>query len=653
MAQVDLFAPELKPPVAPTGRREPRLWVRRVALFADPSTSIRNISLRPGLNIIWTPDMSSSGALAHGSGKTTLCRLIRGCLGEAHFATPEQKLRMMRHYPNGFAAAEVMIDGVCWVAFRHWGLARDYVVRCDSIEEGLTRGWVEGDLTSLDEVITRAFFESFAGQAPADVGEDRIWDVLRAWLTRDQECRLSDILDWRSSKTETGSRAQQLGAASKLAMMRLALRAIDADERKAAEEAQKLSKAVDAERKRTDAKKLLRDEELAELRREFGVDESVGFEDDLEKKGLISLAEAALQEAMRAELPFAPDYAGLLARSETLNEERQGLADERAAATLAASEKRLEAGHLRSEAEIGVTDLSVGPVRVCPVCKVPVDQVLVDGCKISSVPCDTTKLRKDISDKQNKAQNLEQEAGGAEQQVQRLTERIQQIDDALGQIKRDQEQAEKRKEAVEQAREEVLDRIVRQRQCLDQVRRLSQATAENNEPSASQLRLDGLRAQVKAGQERAQKALGNVEQRFRGFVAQWLQGGAEGMLHLDGNGLRADVQFSGRGEISTAALDSLKIVAFDLVALHMAAEDKVTLPAFLIHDSPREADLDAALYRRLFEFVVGWESESSPCSFQYIVTTTTAPPDFLQHGPQMRLEMHSTPSSERLFKVDL
>ena len=40
------------------------------------------MSLKPGLNIIWTPDMLSSGsrALAHGSGKTTSIRLLCGLL---------------------------------------------------------------------------------------------------------------------------------------------------------------------------------------------------------------------------------------------------------------------------------------------------------------------------------------------------------------------------------------------------------------------------------------------------------------------------------------------------------------------------------------------------------------------------------------------
>src|SRR5476651_705892 len=92
----DLFAPVMRPPVARDGRRERRLWVRRLAIFSDPSTVIRDVPLKPGLNIIWTPDMSSSGsrALAHGSGKTTLCRLLRACLGEPGYATDAQRSRI-------------------------------------------------------------------------------------------------------------------------------------------------------------------------------------------------------------------------------------------------------------------------------------------------------------------------------------------------------------------------------------------------------------------------------------------------------------------------------------------------------------------------------------------------------------------------------
>ncbi|MCB1512414.1 MAG: DUF2326 domain-containing protein [Hyphomicrobiaceae bacterium] len=117
--------------------------------------------------------------------------------------------------------------------------------------------------------------------------------------------------------------------------------------------------------------------------------------------------------------------------------------------------------------------------------------------------------------------------------------------------------------------------------------------------------------------------------------------------------MRVDAQFSGRGEVSTAALDSLKIVAFDLAAMHLAVEEKADLPAFLIHDSPREADLDGTLYARLFELIQLWETQSAPPCFQYIITTTTAPPATMQSDQYVVLRMSSTPPTERLFGIDL
>ena len=158
---------------------------------------------------------------------------------------------------------------------------------------------------------------------------------------------------------------------------------------------------------------------------------------------------------------------------------------------------------------------------------------------------------------------------------------------------------------------------------------------------------------MEQGRKRAQKAIQALEERYRGVMSAWLPEGIDGAIKLDGKGLRVDAQFSGRGEVSTAALDSLKIVAFDLAAMHLAVEEKVDLPAFLIHDSPREADLDGTLYARLFELIQQWEDEaSSPC-FQYIVTTTTAPPKKLQNDQYVRLQMSSTPADERLFRMDL
>jgi len=103
MAQPDLFAPTMQPPMAPQGRTGPRLWFRRLTIFKDLQTIIRDVPLKPGLNIIWTPDMLSSGnrALAHGSGKTTFSRLLRACLG----SPPMRLIHSERGSWQGFRTA--------------------------------------------------------------------------------------------------------------------------------------------------------------------------------------------------------------------------------------------------------------------------------------------------------------------------------------------------------------------------------------------------------------------------------------------------------------------------------------------------------------------------------------------------------------------
>ncbi|MBN0055952.1 chromosome segregation protein SMC, partial [Pseudomonas aeruginosa] len=68
----------------PAQMHEPRLWVRRLVIWEKPGEPpLRDVPLRPGLNIVWTPDDNGIG---HGVGKTLFCRLLRYCLGEDKFA---------------------------------------------------------------------------------------------------------------------------------------------------------------------------------------------------------------------------------------------------------------------------------------------------------------------------------------------------------------------------------------------------------------------------------------------------------------------------------------------------------------------------------------------------------------------------------------
>ena len=69
--QPDLLGPPsltVKPIV---GQNGPRLWVKRLAIWQEPGgEKVRDISFRPGLNIIWSPD--GGDALSSESPRTPL-----------------------------------------------------------------------------------------------------------------------------------------------------------------------------------------------------------------------------------------------------------------------------------------------------------------------------------------------------------------------------------------------------------------------------------------------------------------------------------------------------------------------------------------------------------------------------------------------------
>src|SRR5713101_7728656 len=102
-------------------RPEPRLWVRRLVIWAKPGEPIREVSLRRGLNIVWSPDPGATaaqpgqqGGSGHGAGKTLLCRLLRYCLGEDTFANEDLRRSVGEQLPGGLVGSEVQINGVQW-----------------------------------------------------------------------------------------------------------------------------------------------------------------------------------------------------------------------------------------------------------------------------------------------------------------------------------------------------------------------------------------------------------------------------------------------------------------------------------------------------------------------------------------------------------
>jgi len=178
-------------------------------------------------------------------------------------------------------------------------------------------------------------------------------------------------------------------------------------------------------------------------------------------------------------------------------------------------------------------------------------------------------------------------------------------------------------------------------------------TQETAQKSAREIvsRLETERAVLGAFRDKQARVFGRLSEKFDPIVRRLVGSDAKGRVTLSGNGLEPNVNMG--GDRTTAAIDSLKVLAFDLAVLCLSIEGATRVPAFLIHDSPREADLGLSIYHRLFRLVTEIEGSDGPPQFQYIVTTTTRPPEDLAIEPWLRLTLRGSPGTERLLRRDL
>jgi hypothetical protein len=152
------------------------------------------------------------------------CRLLRYCLGERRFADETQREAIAVAFPDGIVGAEVMLDGVCWAVVRPLGIRRRHVAIAHGDLDEIAAG--DGATTSIDpliEAIEQAILTpDVAALARLQPGQ-KAWPIALAWLTRDQECRFDDVLDWRSPAS--GSDAPLPASGREIGPRREALRA--------------------------------------------------------------------------------------------------------------------------------------------------------------------------------------------------------------------------------------------------------------------------------------------------------------------------------------------------------------------------------------------------------------------------------------------
>lgn len=618
---------------------EPRLWVQRLVIWSEPHTVLRDIPLRRGLNILWSPDRVGAGfELGHGAGKSMLCRLLRYCLGEDSFGPDEVQGRVGAAFKDGRVGIEARLGGRLWSVTRSLGpVPMDRAAPNVCLELLLHDGAPPGSFTQWMDTLQSTLVPKDALPLMPEPQGHFPWLYCLAWLSRDQECRFAGLLDWRSAASGSHSPVRHSSAAMRLAALRVMAGLLGPEEHRL--ERAMSERRDELERANREVQQLERDRSRLRRRIAGGLGMEVGEMIDgplavehLRQQAVDLLEQSELPEEEPSESPV----------SSQLSELRQ-------------RQQRLLSRGMEARAEVQRLKLLVGEQGralrqaqspVCPIDGAPLDVVKLKGCGFASRLPDPEAAQASLDESREELRTAEAESRRVEQQVEALTGQIEALE-------AEEAQARKGREALLRNLAEMRERWFRARKLNEDVEEFAGQQEELDRARSTVAYLETGIGELKEDQEKCrleqEEALGRLARRFDQLVRHVAGHGASGDLKLDGRGLSAIIRAG--GERSSVAMESLKVIAFDISLLIAAAEGEGNMPALLIHDSPREADLSIQVYHRLFEAIRLLEGDEP--AFQYLLTTTTEPPESLQKAPWLVLQLSGSDTEGRLFGRDL
>jgi hypothetical protein len=204
----------------------------------------------------------------------------------------------------------------------------------------------------------------------------------------------------------------------------------------------------------------------------------------------------------------------------------------------------------------------------------------------------------------------------------------------------------------------LIEQIGRWKQHVVDAKRFDAVTKEASTHDSAVNNLSKAIDDSSAKQETARKTLehtkrvANASAAYTQVLQRVFNETATGSIQVDGFGLQPKPakQLTPGGRALSAMAT---VVSFDLACVMLSIAGVGNHPRFLIHDSPREGEMEMPLFKRIFDVACYLENcfGDAPPSFQYIVTTTKAPPSYCIDGERhTRLTLHGRDDEGRLLK---
>lgn len=644
----------------PADRTAPRLWFERLAFFSEPGDEHieRTITFRRGLNIVWAKEPTAgrtqgTRAAGHGVGKTSLCLLLRLCMGDASDAVAELRDELFGEFAQGGVIAVVHVDGQPFTLCRYF----------NPHKEGLACAGpdISGIWTRRTETSDRAFLKKLADDIMGRVSPKTIpetgqaieWRHLLAWISRDQGARFKSFFAWRDGEGNLLQRRRQ----DPPIVMRAVLGLLDKGESALLARTAELEEALKKAKEKTE--ELLKEPALIRRRIESSLRARGQLPDDLPIR-----ADDLFADSVERRIKTASEEAeACLAQWDAKQE-----ADDQAVADLRAELKRLRAEHETAKTEYELADAArqgdEAAFRSIGAQLLKLRQK-TGHCEEGNVPfaaCQHVKAEisllelagiRDARDKKNLQRAMDESVARAgrllsrRDELQRRVEAMQREETTLVTAQRKTRMS--RGTAAVEANKwpDLLDELGRWESSAGSTQAQADIDASRAESARIEQELDGVRTKLAAAQQNKsarEKALAAITD---GLTQQLLPDGAFGTF--DPRDEQRPFRLSMRGG---EAYRVLEVLLGDVACMLDSPRSEGALPGLFIHDCPREADMSGGLYENFLSLIDALQREQYPSGelpFQYIVTTTTPPPAELQEGGAVCLTLDPSEEQGLLF----
>lgn len=635
----------------------PRLWIERLAIYGEPDGDhcLRSVTFRRGINVIWArePDEQSTfagiHAAGHGVGKSSLCLLLRYCLGDSSKSIDELRDEVLAEFPQGGVGAVVHIGTETFAVFRYFNPHREGIASTGGDLDALLTQGERQSFKDFETHLSETMLSGVSPRAIPETGQTILWRHLLAWITRDQGARFKSFFSWREGEGTGFQRSRQ----DPPIVMRAVLGLLDQGESQLLTRLRTLERELDEARENTarleQAPNLIRKRIESDLRSWLSVPAGIPlYSDDLFKESVQS-------EVKRTRTAATTTLTKLEAEEETTDREllelRFDLRQKEQEFVLADNDYNL-ANAARRNDEAAYRQLAERReklktlVGLCEHGQVEFQQCTHVQEEIQTVSFqdgrDMTALGKVGADWTARAAQALQRRRQAEEPLRVAQSRVSAKEQELKSLRMRRRTAE-----IEQDRgERLLVELDRWETAAGSPEAAEDLDAARRRCSDTQAEIDKARVDLTTLRHEQSSREKSIAELTDLFVQELFSNEAFGGLDIRDEERPFRLSLRG-GE----AYRVLEILVGDLVCLLDSSHPASAFPSLLIHDCPREADMGPRPYRDFLHLIERIEREAygAGAPFQYIVTTTTPPPESLQKEPYLRVTLDPSHDGGLLF----